>query len=48
MDDFQAVSVVQWSLRPLVAGHDLAVEFDCYPVRLHAEPRDERAQGLGG
>ena len=43
MDDFQAVSVVQWSLRPLVAGDDLAVEFDGYAVGLHAESGDERA-----
>jgi hypothetical protein len=43
VDDFQAVSVVQWSLRPLVAGDDFAVQFDCYPVGLHAEPGDERA-----
>jgi len=43
VDDFQTVSVVQWSLRPLVAGHDLAVQFDGYAVWLHAEPGYERA-----
>jgi hypothetical protein len=43
VDDFQTVSVAQWSLRPLVAGHDLAIEFDGYPVRLHAEMLYERA-----
>jgi hypothetical protein len=48
VDDFQTVSVVQWSLRPLVAGHDFAVQFDGYAVRLHAEVRYERAQGFGG
>jgi len=48
VDDLQPVSIVQWSLRPLVAGHDLAVQFDRYAVRLHAEPLDERAQSFGG
>jgi hypothetical protein len=48
VDDFQAVSVVQWSLRPLVAGDDFAIEFDGYAVGLHAEMLDERAQGFGG
>jgi hypothetical protein len=43
VDDFQAVSVVQWSLRPLVAGDDLAVQFDGYAVWLHAESFDESA-----
>jgi hypothetical protein len=43
VDDFQAVSVVQWSLRPLVAGDDFAVQFDCHAVWLHAEGFDERA-----
>ena len=48
VDDFEAVSVVQWSLRPLVARHDFAVQFDGYTVGLHAEMLDERAQGFGG
>jgi len=48
VDDLQLVSIVQWSLRPLVAGHDLAVQFDRQPVRLHAEPLDERTQSFGG
>jgi hypothetical protein len=43
VDDFEAVSVVQWSLRPLVAGDDFAVQFDGYAVGLHAERFDERA-----
>jgi hypothetical protein len=43
VDDFQTVSVVQWSLRPLVAGDDFAVQFDGYAVGLHAETCDERA-----
>jgi hypothetical protein len=43
MDDFEAVSVVQWSLRPLVAGDDFAVQFDGHAVGLHAEGFDERA-----
>jgi hypothetical protein len=42
MDNLQPVSIVQWSLRPLLAGYDLAVQFDRQPVRLHAEPLDER------
>ncbi len=36
MDYFQSISVVQWSLRPLVSGHDLAVQFDRQPIRLDA------------
>jgi hypothetical protein len=43
VDDFEAVSVVQWGLRPLVAGDDLAVQFYGYAVGLHAERFDERA-----
>ena len=43
MDDLQSVSVVQWSLRPLLAGDDFAVQFDGYAVGLHAELLDERA-----
>jgi hypothetical protein len=42
VDDFQAVSVVQWSVGPLVAGDNFAVEFDGYAVGLHAESGDER------
>ena len=37
VDDLQPISIVQWSLRPLVAGNDLAVQFDGYAVGLHAE-----------
>ena len=48
VDDFEAVSVVQWSLRPLVAGDDFAVQFDGYSVGLHAEMLYECAQGFGG
>jgi len=48
VDDFEAVSVVQWSLRPLVAGDDLAVQFYRYAVGLHAEMLYECAQGFGG
>jgi hypothetical protein len=36
VDYLQAVSVVQWSLGPSVAGYYLAVQFDGYAVRLHA------------
>ena len=43
VDYFQAVSVVQRSLRPLVAGDDFPVQFDGYAVGLHAEGFDERA-----
>ena len=46
VDDFQAVSVVQWSLRPLVAGDDFAVQFYSYAVGLHAEACNERAQSF--
>jgi len=48
LDNLQPVSVVQWSLRPLVAGHDLAVQFDRHAVGLHAEPFDERTQSFCG
>jgi hypothetical protein len=48
VDDLQPVSVVQWGLRPLLAGYDFAVQFDGYAIRLHAEARDERAQRFGG
>jgi len=43
VNDFEAVSIVQWSLRPLLARDDFAVQFDGYAVRLHAEARDESA-----
>jgi hypothetical protein len=48
MDDLQPISVVQWSLRPLLAGHDFAIQLDRYPIGLHAESRDQRAQSFGG
>jgi hypothetical protein len=43
VDDFQSISLVQWRLRPLVAGYDFAVQFDRYPVRLHGKLFDQRA-----
>ena len=43
MNNLQPVAIVQWRLRPLVTGHDFAVQFDGYAVRLHAESLDERA-----
>ncbi len=40
---FQAVSFVQGSLLPLVAGNDFAIQFYGYAVGFHAERCDERA-----
>ena len=48
VDDLQPVSIMQWSLGPLLARYDFAVQFDGYAVRLHAEPLDERAQSFSG
>jgi hypothetical protein len=48
VDYLQPVSVVQWSLRPLISGDDFAVQFDGYAVCLHAQTFDERAQSFGG
>jgi hypothetical protein len=42
VDDLQAVSVVQWGLRPLLAGNDFAIQFDGYAVGFHAEALYER------
>jgi len=32
----QAVAFGKLGLWPLLAGHDIAVEFDGYPIRFHA------------
>jgi hypothetical protein len=45
MDYFQLISVLEWSGLPLSAGNDLPIEFDCHPVRFHAEMFDERCHG---
>jgi hypothetical protein len=39
---FEAVSFVQGSLLPLVAGNDFAIQFYGYAVGFHAERCDER------
>ena len=47
VDDFQFVSVVERGLGPLIAGDDVAVEFDGEAIGLHAEGLDQGGQGCG-
>jgi len=46
MHDLQSVAIVQGSFRPAVSRHNVAVEFDCDPVRAHAKLFDERTERL--
>src|ERR1700687_6023511 len=48
MENLQPISIVQSSLRPLLTGDDLAIQFNRHAVGLHAELLDERAQSFGG
>ena len=36
VDDFETITIVQHSLMPSIARDNLAIQFDRYPVRLHA------------
>jgi len=42
MYNFQLISIIQFCLCPAVARHDLAIEFNRDPIRLHAKLSDER------
>ena len=46
--DLQPVTFMQRSSEPLIAGHDLAVEFDRDTVGLHAELLDQGSKSFGG
>jgi hypothetical protein len=48
VDDFEAVTVLEMSLRPAVAGDDVAVEFDGHAVGLHREGFDQCCEGEVG
>lgn len=48
MHDLQLVPILQSSLRPLVARHDLPVQLDGHAVRLHAKLLDQRTQCVRG
>jgi hypothetical protein len=49
VDYFEVVAVFEMSLRPAVAGDDVAVQFDGYAVRLHGEGFDQGCEGeVGG
>ncbi len=41
VDDFEAVAVFEMSLRPAIAGDDVAIEFDGYAVGLHGQGFDQ-------
>jgi hypothetical protein len=44
VDYFQAVAFGELSLGPLAAGDDVAVQFDGYSIRFHAERFHQRRQ----
>jgi hypothetical protein len=47
VDDFQSVAGSEGFAGPLVALHDVAIEFDCDAVLLDAEFFNETGQGQG-
>jgi hypothetical protein len=44
--NFEAISVGELLSRPLVAGHDLPVQFHGNPIRFHAQLLNQPAEGL--
>lgn len=47
MYDFQPVAVSELGSIPLIARHDLAIEFDSHTIRLHAKRLNEPRQSQG-
>ncbi len=47
MYDFQPVAVSELGAIPLLARHDLAIEFDSHTICLHAERLNEPRQSKG-
>jgi hypothetical protein len=48
VDYFEVVAVFEMSLRPAVAGDDVAVQFDGYAVGLHFQGLDQGYEGEAG
>jgi len=44
VDDLQAIAFIQVGIAPLIAGNDLAIQFDSNAVSLHPETFDKRRQ----
>jgi hypothetical protein len=42
--DFQAIAVGELSFHPLLARHDVKIEFDSHTVGLHAELLDQATE----
>lgn len=45
VNNFQAVTIMELSFQPTLAGHDLAVEFNGNAVCLHTENLHEGSEG---
>jgi hypothetical protein len=48
VDNFETIAIAQHSFLPLIARDYFAVQFDRYPVGLHPQMFDKRAQSFGG
>jgi len=48
MDDLQLVTVVEGGPRPLIAGSDLAVQFNGNPIGLHSQLLQQAGEGQRG
>ncbi len=48
MNDLQAIAIAQGRLGPAIARDDLAIQLDCYAIRLHAELVDEGCESFSG
>jgi hypothetical protein len=45
--DFQSISVGQLSLDPPVARHNVEIELNGHPIRLHPQPLEQPTQRNG-
>jgi hypothetical protein len=45
VDDFKFISVIEIGLGPVIAGHNVAIQFDSDAVGLHAEGFNESGEG---
>jgi hypothetical protein len=48
VDDFELIAIGEFRLRPALATHEFAIEFDRHAIGLHAEQRDQFRQSLDG
>jgi hypothetical protein len=44
VDDFQPVTIVECGLRPAIPRHDVAIQFHCDTIGLHAQRLNQRGQ----